>query len=84
MVLTNQDRDYIDDWNWVSSNEEHYMDIKDKIDKMAKNKWNYFIWNCRFCGNKNLVEKDKAFFAKSRSKVVLREGVTAEKKIYTS
>lgn len=31
MVLTNQDKDYIDDWNWVFSNEENYSDIKDKI-----------------------------------------------------
>jgi hypothetical protein len=35
MILTNQDRDYIDDWNWVSSNEEFYKekgkDMQDKI-----------------------------------------------------
>lgn len=72
MVLTNQDRDYIDDWNWVSSNEEHYVDIKAKIEIMEKNKWNYFIWNCRFCGTKNLVSKDKAYLASNRTKVVIR------------
>lgn len=39
---------------------------------MEKNKWNYFIWNCRFCGTKNLVSKDKAYFASNRTKVVIR------------
>lgn len=29
--MTNQDRDYIDDWNWVEGNEDYYNDIKDKI-----------------------------------------------------
>lgn len=79
MVLTNQDRDYIDDWNWVNSNEQHYSDIKDKIQKMKTNKWNYYIWNCRFCGTKNLITKDKAYFAKNKSKVVIKDAVKMQK-----
>jgi hypothetical protein len=43
---------------------------------MRQNKYNYFIWNCRFCGNSNLVEKDKAYFAKNKSKVVIKDGST--------
>ena len=45
---------------------------------MRKNKWAYFIWNCRFCATKNLIEKDKAYFAKNKSKVVLKEGIKVE------
>lgn len=84
MVLTNQDREYIDDWNWVQANEEHYGDIKDKIDKMRTNKWGYYIWNCRFCGHKNLLEKGKAHFAKNRVKVVIKDGVQGDKVAGTS
>lgn len=77
MVLTNEDKDYIDDWNWVSSNEDHYSDIAAKIEIMRKNKWAYYVWNCRFCGAKNLIEKDKAYFAKNKTKVVIKEGIQA-------
>ena len=79
MILTNQDKEYIDDWNWVQSNEELYSDVKDKIEKMRTNKWGYYIWNCRFCGTKNLIEKSTAHFAKNRSKVVIKQAVEAQR-----
>lgn len=42
---------------------------------MRENKWNYYIWNCRFCRTRNLLEKNKIFFAKNRSKVIMRDGL---------
>ncbi len=42
---------------------------------MKTNKWNYYIWNCRFCGNKNLIDKSKVYFAKNRSKVIIKDVV---------
>lgn len=42
---------------------------------MKTNKWNYYIWNCRFCGTKNLIDKSKVYFAKNRSKVIIKDVV---------
>lgn len=81
MVLTNQDRDYIDDWNWVEANEEHYADVKDKVEKMRGNKWGYYLWNCRFCATKNLLQKGKIHFAKNRAKLVVKDAVALDKKM---
>ena len=45
---------------------------------MENDPWKYYFWNCRFCGNRNLIEKNNTFLAKNRSKVILNEGLRRE------
>lgn len=77
MILTNKDHEFIDDWYWVNENKALYNE-HEKYKLMEADPWKYYFWNCRFCGVRNLIEKDKAHFAKNKSKVVLNEAMKVE------
>lgn len=45
---------------------------------MKTDKYNWYIWNCRFCATKNIIYKNNVYFAKNRNKVVIRDSVIKE------
>ena len=53
MILTDQDKSYLDDWYMVRENRSLYP--TNELSKMESDPWKYYFWNCRFCGNRNLI-----------------------------